>query len=187
MKRRSGGDRGLRLEASGSGMIGHAGAVLLHRVADRLGLVGRLRGALTSSPWMLDGANALSGLHILDFGRLRPTRATKIDAGTARSSDVANAKRDHPHKDRVIGNPFRCAAAAECSVAQEEQLADEPENPQEYRQPSHPSGMRFGKRRSQHYHAYIRGDDSEATLGMQPVVDVARSQAHHYLADPGER
>ena len=53
---------GLRLEASGNGMVGHAGAVLLHRVADRIGLVGRLRGALAASPWMLDRANVLVSL-----------------------------------------------------------------------------------------------------------------------------
>jgi Transposase DDE domain group 1 len=43
-------------------MVGHAGAVLLHRVADRSGLVARLREALSSSPWMLDRANVLVGL-----------------------------------------------------------------------------------------------------------------------------
>ena len=43
-------------------MVGHAGAVLLHRAADRIGLVGRLREALCSSPWMLDRANVLVGL-----------------------------------------------------------------------------------------------------------------------------
>jgi hypothetical protein len=43
-------------------MVGHAGAVLLHRVADRSGLVGYLREALISSPWMLDRANILVGL-----------------------------------------------------------------------------------------------------------------------------
>jgi Transposase DDE domain group 1 len=64
VKKRSGWDRGLRLEASGSGMVGHAGAVLLHRVADRIGLVGRLRGALAASPWMLDRANVLVGLAV---------------------------------------------------------------------------------------------------------------------------
>ncbi|WP_372463357.1 hypothetical protein [Actinospica acidithermotolerans] len=36
--------------------------MLLHRTADRVGLVGGLRGALVSSPWRLDRANALVGL-----------------------------------------------------------------------------------------------------------------------------
>jgi hypothetical protein len=43
-------------------MVGHAGAVLLHRTADRVGLAGQLRGALAASPLMLDRANALVSL-----------------------------------------------------------------------------------------------------------------------------
>jgi len=62
VKRRSGWDRGLKLEASGRGLVGHAGAVLLHRAADRLGLVGQLRGALATNPWRLDRANVLVSL-----------------------------------------------------------------------------------------------------------------------------
>jgi hypothetical protein len=62
VKKRSGWDRGLKVEASGKGLVGHAGAVLLHRVADRSGLSVRLREALRSSPWMLDRANVLVGL-----------------------------------------------------------------------------------------------------------------------------
>jgi hypothetical protein len=62
VKKRSGWDRGLKVEASGKGLVGHAGAVLLHRTADRSGLPAQLRVALASSPWMLDRANALVGL-----------------------------------------------------------------------------------------------------------------------------
>lgn len=62
MRNRTGWDRGLKVEASGKGLVGHAGAVLLHRVADRSGLVARLRGAMRASPWMLDRANVLVGL-----------------------------------------------------------------------------------------------------------------------------
>ena len=62
VKKRSGWDRGLKVEASGKGLVGHAGAVLLHRTADRVGLVTVLRGGLGVSPWMLDRANALVGL-----------------------------------------------------------------------------------------------------------------------------
>jgi hypothetical protein len=62
VKKRSGWDRALKVEASGKGLVGHAGAVLLHRTADRVGLPARLRGALASSPWMLDRANALVSL-----------------------------------------------------------------------------------------------------------------------------
>jgi hypothetical protein len=52
----------VKLEASGEGMVGHAGAVLLHRTADRVDLVGRLRGVLRASPWLLDRADALVSL-----------------------------------------------------------------------------------------------------------------------------
>jgi hypothetical protein len=62
VKKRTGWDRGLKVEASGKGLVGHAGAVLLHRTADRVGLPAGLRGALTSGPWTLDRANALVGL-----------------------------------------------------------------------------------------------------------------------------
>lgn len=62
MRKRTGWDRGLKLEASGKGLIGHAGAVLLHRAADRSGLVARLREAMRANPWMLDRANVLVGL-----------------------------------------------------------------------------------------------------------------------------
>lgn len=61
MRKRSGRDRGLKVEASGNGLVGHAGAVL-HRAADRVGLVAALRGGLRASPWMLDRANVLVGL-----------------------------------------------------------------------------------------------------------------------------
>lgn len=37
LKKRGGWDRGLRLEASGRGMVGNAGAVLLHGAADGYG------------------------------------------------------------------------------------------------------------------------------------------------------
>ena len=43
-------------------MVGQAGAVLVHRVADRIGLVAGLRGALAVSPWRLDRANVLVSL-----------------------------------------------------------------------------------------------------------------------------
>jgi Transposase DDE domain group 1 len=62
VKQRNRWDRALKLEASGAGMVGHAGAVLLHRTADRIGLVGRLRGVLRASPWLLDRADVLVSL-----------------------------------------------------------------------------------------------------------------------------
>lgn len=62
MRKRSGWDGGLKVEASGKGLVGHAGAVLLHRTADRIGLAGRLRGVLRASPWLLDRADVLVSL-----------------------------------------------------------------------------------------------------------------------------
>jgi len=62
VRKRNGWDRGLQVEASGKGLVGHAGAVLLHRTADRVGLPAGLRDAVAASPWMLDRANALVGL-----------------------------------------------------------------------------------------------------------------------------
>src|SRR6185437_1406856 len=62
VRKRSGWDRRLKVESTGRGLVGHAGAVLLHRAADRIGLVAQLRGGLGASPWMLDRANALVGL-----------------------------------------------------------------------------------------------------------------------------
>ena len=62
VRKRSGWDGGLKVEASGKGLVGHAGAVLLHRTADRIDLVGRLRGGLRASPWLLDRADVLVSL-----------------------------------------------------------------------------------------------------------------------------
>jgi len=62
VKKRSGWERALQVEASGRRMVGHAGAVLLHRTADRIDLVGRLRGVLRASPWLLDRADVLVSL-----------------------------------------------------------------------------------------------------------------------------
>jgi len=62
VKKHAGWDRGLKVEASGKGLVGHAGAVLPHRTADRVGFPTGLRGALVSSPRMLDRANALVAL-----------------------------------------------------------------------------------------------------------------------------
>ena len=78
VRQRSGWDGGLKVEASGKGMVGHAGAVLLHRVADRSGLVVRLRGALGSSPWMLDRANVLVGLVVAIALGARNLRQTEL-------------------------------------------------------------------------------------------------------------
>ncbi|WP_460546528.1 transposase, partial [Glycomyces halotolerans] len=42
-------DRGLNVAADGKGLVGHAGVVLLRRLADRIGLTGELAKALPTS------------------------------------------------------------------------------------------------------------------------------------------
>ncbi|MFF3878821.1 transposase [Streptomyces sp. NPDC001978] len=49
MSERTGWDRGLSVAADGKGLVGHAGAVLLRRLADRVGLTRGLAGVLPSS------------------------------------------------------------------------------------------------------------------------------------------
>lgn len=64
MSERTGWDRGLSVTADGKGLVGHAGVVLLRRLADRVGLTDALAGVLpsgTTSSWR-DRATALVGL-----------------------------------------------------------------------------------------------------------------------------
>jgi hypothetical protein len=61
VRKRTGWNRGLEVEASGKGPVGHAEAVL-QRAANHGGLVVRLREAMRAGPWMLDRANVLAGL-----------------------------------------------------------------------------------------------------------------------------
>ncbi|MEU3042498.1 IS1380 family transposase [Streptomyces diastaticus] len=49
MSERTGWDRGLSVTADGKGLVGHAGAVLLRRLADRIGLTRGLAGVLPTS------------------------------------------------------------------------------------------------------------------------------------------
>jgi hypothetical protein len=79
VKQRNRWDRALKLEASGEGMVGHAGAVLLHRTADRIGLVGRLRGVLRASPWLLNRADVLVSLIVgIGLGAVNPAQAERL-------------------------------------------------------------------------------------------------------------
>ncbi|MFG2637145.1 hypothetical protein ACGFX8_25345 [Streptomyces sp. NPDC048362] len=64
MSERTGWDRGLSVVADGKGLVGHAGVVLLHQVADRVGLtaaLARLWPAGGSATWR-DRAHVLLGL-----------------------------------------------------------------------------------------------------------------------------
>jgi hypothetical protein len=78
VKKRSGWARGLKVEASGKSLVGHAGAVLLHRAADRVGLLAHLRGAPGASPWMLDRAEAPAGLIVGIALRSRSVRQVEL-------------------------------------------------------------------------------------------------------------
>jgi hypothetical protein len=89
VKKRIGWGRGLKVEASGKGLVGHAGAVLLHHTADRVGLPARLRGALASSPWMLDRVNALVGLIV----------GIALGAGSVRQAELLAR-----HHARLLGD-----------------------------------------------------------------------------------
>lgn len=64
--KRIGWDRGLDVAADGKGLVGHAGAVLLRRLADRVGLTSELAKALPSSaaPGWLDRPTVLVQLAI---------------------------------------------------------------------------------------------------------------------------
>ncbi|MET9913500.1 hypothetical protein ABZZ74_43250 [Streptomyces sp. NPDC006476] len=66
MSERTGWDRGLSATDDGKGLVGPAGAVLLRRLADRVGLTDALAGVLpsgTTSSWR-DRATALVGLTV---------------------------------------------------------------------------------------------------------------------------
>ncbi|WP_338672180.1 IS1380 family transposase [Streptomyces sp. SCSIO 30461] len=89
MSERTGWDRGLVVRADGKGLVGHAGVVLLRRLADRSGLTGALSGVFpTGGPGWRDRAVVL--VHL----------AISIALG-ARS--VAEAGQLAWHHERVMG------------------------------------------------------------------------------------
>ncbi|MDP4501073.1 hypothetical protein [Nonomuraea turcica] len=90
MSERTGWDRRLSVTADGKGLVGHAGAVLLHKIADRVGLTEALGGLWPggqSTTWR-DRAHVLLSL------------ATAIVCG-ARS--VLEAERLQAHQAALFG------------------------------------------------------------------------------------
>lgn len=90
MSERTGWDRRLSVAADGKGLVGHAGAVLLHRVADRVGLteaLGRLWPHGGSATWR-DRAHVLLGL------------ASAIVLG---ATNLADAEQLQAHHQAILG------------------------------------------------------------------------------------
>jgi hypothetical protein len=72
-------DHGLRVAADGTGLVGHAGAVLLRKAADQAGLTGQLSAALRRK-----GTSPL-----LDRGIVVVSLAVAIALGATSMSDIA--------------------------------------------------------------------------------------------------
>ena len=75
----NGWDRALKVTADGKGLVGHAGAVLLRKAADQLGLTAGLSAAL----WRKGGSP------LLDRGTVLVSLAGAIAPGAASMSDIA--------------------------------------------------------------------------------------------------
>lgn len=75
----NGWDHALKVAADGSGLVGHAGAVLLRKAADQAGLTGQLSRALRKP----------GTLPVLDRGIVLVSMAAAIALGAASMSDIA--------------------------------------------------------------------------------------------------
>ena len=75
----NGWDRALKVTAGGTGLVGHAGAVLLRKAADQAGLTGQLSAALRKK-----GSPPL-----LDRGAVVVSLAVAIALGATSMSDIA--------------------------------------------------------------------------------------------------
>jgi hypothetical protein len=99
----NGWDRGLQVTADGNGLVGHAGAILLRKLADQSGLTAALDAALTrpgTSPQVSRGmtlvstsiaigATAMAGIEVL--GQLSPVLgAAPSDSTVRRTLDLAD-------------------------------------------------------------------------------------------------
>ena len=75
----NGWDHALKVTAGGSGLVGHAGAILLRKAADQAGLTGQLSAAMRKK-----GTSPL-----LDRGIVLVSLATAIALGATSMSDIA--------------------------------------------------------------------------------------------------
>jgi hypothetical protein len=104
---RTGWDRRLSVAADGKGLVGHAGAVLLHKVADRVGLTaapGRLWSAGGSATWR-DRAHVLLGL------------AAAIVLG---AKNLSEAEQLQAHHTALLGTPASDSTAHRALAALDE-------------------------------------------------------------------
>ncbi|MEV4177247.1 IS1380 family transposase, partial [Nonomuraea sp. NPDC049709] len=97
MNERTGWDRRLSVTADGKGLVGHAGAVLLHKLADRVGLtqaLGRLWPDGQSATWRnrahvlvaLAAAIAYGARSLLEAERLQTHQAALFGAAPSDST-----------------------------------------------------------------------------------------------------
>ena len=98
-------DHGLRVTAEADGLAGHAGAVLLRKLADRVGLTGALGSALARA-----GKSPL-----IDRGIALVSMAVAIVLGATSMSDIALLA----HQEPVFG-----AAPSDTTVRRTLELAD---------------------------------------------------------------
>ena len=75
----NGWDHALKVTADGTGLVGHAGAVLLRKAADQSGLTGQLSGALRKK----------STSPVFDRGTVPASLAAAIALGATSMSDIA--------------------------------------------------------------------------------------------------
>ena len=75
----NGWDHALKVTASGTGLVGHAGAILLRKAADQAGLTGQLSAALRKK----------STSPLLDRGIVLVSVAVSIALGATSMSDIA--------------------------------------------------------------------------------------------------
>ena len=75
----NGWDHALKVAADGTGLVGHAGAVLLRKAADQAGLTGQLSGALRKK-----GTSP-----VFDRGTVLVSLAAAIALGATSMSDIA--------------------------------------------------------------------------------------------------
>ena len=107
MAERTGWDRRLSVAADGKGLVGHAGVVLLHRVADRVGLtaaLGRLWPGGGSATWR-DRAHLLLGL------------ACAIVLG---AKNLSEAEQLQAHHTALLGSPASDSTAHRALAALDE-------------------------------------------------------------------
>src|ERR1035437_8270070 len=98
-------DHGLRVTAEDGGLVGHAGAVLLRKLADRAGLTGALGSALART----------GEVPLVDRGVALGSLAVAIALGATSMNDIALLAR----REQVYG-----AAPSDTTVRRTLELAD---------------------------------------------------------------